>query len=968
MRNFPFDRHAFRTVLIVVTGILLSAKPSAAATLYVGNQPGDFATISAAVNAATTGDDVVVRAGVYTGPSNTNINPAGKAIAIRGITGNPSDITIQGAANTRGFVFISGETPSTHLRDLTVTGCSVGKYGATDLGGAAVLITKGSSPTITNCRFINNTTSATGGAIAIGSTGQSGSGASTPLIDSCTFDGNKATTIFSSLIERSGGAISVLQLDTIDDGPADVVKIQNCTFQNNESDFHGGAIVIRGHIGFTFYPVNVEVSSCTFSDNGCQAGSGGAIHVLGGNLSVSGSSTVFAVNAARTFGGAVSCYGRNVDIADATFISNSVGIGPSTPSCPADPLYQLRCGGAIGIPSIYQSYTDTQMRNITVRSCTIQSNHAEGAGGGFAASSPNHPPAAFQKFVNLTIESNYFYENDSSRGGAIDIFLHGVSSGPFPAQHIVRDNVIESNHATPYLPMYFEGRHGGGGGIHMYGAGLQGEFVQLIERNTIVRNTTTAFGGGVCFEDKGNLIFRNNFVEANGADFGDLEANVSTYCEQSTCANWWCDYTSVPRWNVTRGGGLFAVGGAGVSIIGNYFYDNYARSYPGEGGYGGGLALRVTRYFDNGWIGDSYVVKNNVFVENVAESEGGGVHLELYDTFPEEAIVQRLRGSSDASVELVNNSVSCNAAPAGDGIYVYKEIPEGRVHNNISWDNEQDDIDGIVGSPDNAKYEYNDVGVWGSWFATIPANNVQIAPGYEITGCEDQWSPGGDCGANLGYDSAVRDAGNPADVDCDPDRVANDLGAFGGGELCELGPWVVQGAWSTFGCNVTYTWNTTMAASTGHFTARGSNSDLLEPAVISNTPTSHYVTFPAGAGVTYDIEITATNEELRPTCTYYDRLIAPTCAGGDTPGLERGGGGASVNARGSEMMLEVYDASGCVVRTVDGLHRGDPAGRFRWDHRNNRGSLVPSGVYFVVMKEREAGGRRLAGSRVVIVR
>jgi len=82
---------------------MLLALPAFAANIYVPS--GAITTIQGGIDAASSGDTVIVRIGVYPG----GINFKGKLITVRSENG-PQTCTIDGGGNTRGVTFAGGET------------------------------------------------------------------------------------------------------------------------------------------------------------------------------------------------------------------------------------------------------------------------------------------------------------------------------------------------------------------------------------------------------------------------------------------------------------------------------------------------------------------------------------------------------------------------------------------------------------------------------------------------------------------------------------------------------------------------------------------------------------------------------------------------------------------------------------------------------------------------------------------
>ncbi|MHC4573074.1 MAG: PKD domain-containing protein, partial [Planctomycetota bacterium] len=243
-----------RIVAAVMAFLALSAGSARGGTITVGPGGGyDFTSIQPAINAAGTGDTVLVYPGIY----HEDISFNGTNITLT--SEHPDDpccvaaTIIQGTGTDSVVTFSGSEDASCVLEGLTITN-GLARYGGGIYG-------TDSSPTVRKCFIINNVADSHGGAI-YGCDGK---------ILNCTISGNSAGWWGGGLAE-CGGPISNCTVAYNDgcglfncNGP-----IRNCIIANNHTFEYGSGLE----------NCNGPISNCTIASNS-GAWSAGVNNCLG---------------------------------------------------------------------------------------------------------------------------------------------------------------------------------------------------------------------------------------------------------------------------------------------------------------------------------------------------------------------------------------------------------------------------------------------------------------------------------------------------------------------------------------------------------------------------------------------------------------------------------------------------------------------------------------------------------------
>ena len=236
------------------------------------NVPNTYPTIQAGINAASTGDTVLVEPGTYS----ENINYNGKNIMVVSLyLTNPDTATISQTiidGNSLGSVvkFENGEDSTAVLQGFTLTN-GLGFPG----GGGGIMCNSTSSPTLKNLKIINNRGGVGGGLWC--------SAATRPHLAEVILKDNSA--IFSG-----GGIYCETNAE---------ISLERVTISANTSNENGGGIYLKNNARASLIDVTVEGNNCSFSgaglycatnctlnlenvmimENECEGGDGGGIYL-----------------------------------------------------------------------------------------------------------------------------------------------------------------------------------------------------------------------------------------------------------------------------------------------------------------------------------------------------------------------------------------------------------------------------------------------------------------------------------------------------------------------------------------------------------------------------------------------------------------------------------------------------------------------------------------------------------------
>ncbi len=257
--------------------------------------PGDYPTIQAGIDAASSGDTVLVADGTYTGRGNKNLDLNGKSITVTSENG-PWLTTIDCEGRGRGFYFHSGETSSSVVSGFTITNGSIRINGR----GGGISCVNSSSPTIEYNIIAGNSASWGGGGIYCNS--------SSPTIRYNEITGNSAGW---------GGGIGCITSSS--------PTIIGNTITNNEApSYDGGGIYSRASSPTI---IGNEISGNRAGSAGPPVGGWGGGGIFCINTSSMIQNNIITDNLAAYDGGGIRSLSSSLSIINNTITGNTASDG-----------------------------------------------------------------------------------------------------------------------------------------------------------------------------------------------------------------------------------------------------------------------------------------------------------------------------------------------------------------------------------------------------------------------------------------------------------------------------------------------------------------------------------------------------------------------------------------------------------------------------------------------------------------
>jgi hypothetical protein len=533
-----------------------------------------YASVQAAVDAASSGDEIRVATGVYTGvqgrPAPTGYPDMPASGLITQVVYISKTLTVRG-----GYTTTNWTTPDPQANPTTLDAQGQGR---------GIFVGDGVTVTLEGLRITGGNATGLGGGASIG-TNDAGGGVhvyqSTATIS--------ATAIYSN-VAQDGGSNSTGQGGGLYANNSDVTLRASQIFSNTASRTaagYGGGATFYGY-GAGSYNGTATLVDNTIRDNVGSTGAkvynsgyGGGLH-FSSMKNISLQNNVIRDNTAMT--GNEAGYGGGLYIQGAptgVMISNT--IQENTASRSTAGTSKGGNGGGIWVQNSPLTLThNTVLSNTGCMGCS-------GGGGGIWAD-------ANLSMRDNTIRGNVASLTSRGKGGGMSV-THGAD---------IQSNTIEGNTAS-------RDNQGYGGGVYF------SQWSATFGDNTVADNVASrngeGWGGGLYVDTTTGAAaaLAGNHVLSNTASLSSAGQGGGIFMTRSGISL----MTNTIAFNVA--GGVYFEAGIGETVLsGNLIYSNTATLSGGAAGQGGGLYGHRSKV----------TLVNNLFADNDANTAGSGLYFE----------------------------------------------------------------------------------------------------------------------------------------------------------------------------------------------------------------------------------------------------------------------------------------------------------------------------------------------------
>ncbi|GMH38879.1 hypothetical protein BSKO_06777 [Bryopsis sp. KO-2023] len=434
------------------------------------------------------------------------------------------------------------------------------------------------------------------------------------------------------------------------------VRIVDATFEGNRAPDGGGAVFAEGSLPSTLISENVSFSGNGAQKQGGISGAGGAVALMGPQLTAEIKTTLFIRNFAAFMGGGLMVnHGKNMSILDCHFIENYAVAGGALLAQGVEPNitklevkgttfesnsargnvagFSNNSGGAIAL-----------MGNgtfVKILDASFSDNMAEsgrGLGGAISGTEIKSIEISRSTFNrNQVAEAKHLVEDDNgeqekkvqteeeiniSNGGAIslnDIPVISIQNSTFTANQALIGGAIdiinpEKESDATIVECIFDGNEADvgesgfkvGGALALSGAsGIKG-LRALIQRSNFTNNKAGRSGGAVYGLEISSIeISHSSFIGNKLVGSGENNVSVDSVNETRTLDNV----------DITEGGAIVLGEVSETTITNSIFFHN-------EATHGGGIY--VSKLQNNDTDGSILGIESSVFRHNVGRQYGGG--------------------------------------------------------------------------------------------------------------------------------------------------------------------------------------------------------------------------------------------------------------------------------------------------------------------------------------------------------